>query len=203
MADDIHEVVLADDILEALSSPSASDVWRALSPHGSMVTAAVAAQRAKEGGGGGASTDTQRAAYSGNPVSVPDAPGGQPKALTWDSLGSGEALLDLTDPELPEVITGGIYAVTAVAHATELLNAGATYQATLHLDYFGDDAVCETSGTNDLGPGGPALGLESMVSLACTYYIPAGGVISLTVLLSDGTADRDFNLREAMIQRLS
>jgi hypothetical protein len=83
--------------------------------------------------GGGSQTYQSRASYSGDPVTVTTG-SSSPTNLTWDSLGQGPALLDLTDPAIPTVVTGGIYSVTAIVICNGFLTAGGAFLVGLHLD---------------------------------------------------------------------
>lgn len=139
-------------------------------------------------------TGDQNASYSGSPLS---APNNATTYLTWDSLGAGSALLDLTDPSAPTVLVAGIYSVTASIEDSTAVTVGGGLQVVLHLDHSNQDAVCEAT----YGVGSRADG-RYLTSLNNTFYIPAGGVIAVTIFNADGAVAHDVHLREAIIQRV-
>lgn len=140
------------------------------------------------------SPPTGRSLISGNDVTINDT---QVLALTWDSLDSGSALLNRTSLGAPTVVTAGIYAFTIVIR-TSFITAGAFYIATLELDSNGDDATLDV-------PSPPATAVDTgpKISLAATYYMPAGAIILLKVNNRDGVAARDFSIQAAVVQRIT
>lgn len=129
----------------------------------------------------------------GNAVTIANGATG---SLTWDTKLSGSDLLDLTDPANPAVITAGVYAVT-IRVGNFGLTVGGTFFAEFDLDLNGEDPeVIPTSPPSVAGQTHPTI-VASM-----TYYIPAGGVINVTVGNNDGANAVDFTLF-AVVQRVS
>lgn len=139
------------------------------------------------------SIDSNRSSYLGDPVAIPN---NGMRSLTWDTLGSGQELLDRTNREWPTVKVAGRYAVTAIVAFEDEAIAVGRFHATLHLDQLHEDAVSEETKSE------PTVDGRIVVSLTVTYFVPAGGVISVDVRNFDGALARTFLLREALIQRL-
>ena len=142
----------------------------------------------------GGSSPTARAQYSGLGVSIND---GASANLTWDTLAVGTALLDLTDPANPTVLTAGNYAVSVIFRPSDAMTAGGYYRADLELDEVNDDATLLQD-----SPAATAANTEPEQSLSLTYYIPAGGLINAIVHNHDGASTIHFGLF-GIIQKLS
>lgn len=141
----------------------------------------------------GGAAQTAHELVGGNAVTIPD--GGQTR-LTWNTKILGSDLLDLAAPTAPTVITAGVYAFTAITLPAEPLTAGSSYQALLDVDTDGDDGsayLTVVASASDLTP---------FASVACTYYVPAGGKIVVQVKNND-SVPRDFLLNQATIQRIT
>lgn len=117
--------------------------------------------------------------------------------LPW-SLSSGDSLLDLTTPTDPVIITSGIYAVTVDVQGIALTTGG-TFAVKLLLDGGGDNASVFASSP----PSTTGFGVNPEVSIAMTYYIPAGGRLQVNVENRDGVSDRDFSMNNAIVQRIT
>jgi len=141
----------------------------------------------------GGSAVTSRAEYGGNSVTIANGATG---VITWDTKYLGDDLLDLTDPENPAVIIAGVYIVTVAVASSEPLTAAGEAQIAFDMDNDGDDP-----NTLSTFPGSGAGGMSGSVTIA--YYIPAGGTLHLRVKNFDGASSRDFNLTEAVVQRVS
>jgi hypothetical protein len=146
------------------------------------------------GPGGGSATVTSREQLTGHDVDIDD---GTSANLTWDTSNGPNVLLDRTDISNPVVVAAGVYAVAVIVRGTNL-TAGSRYVAQLNLDANGDDPYVWA----DSAPSS-ALDNDPLLALALTYYIPAGGRITLAVSNEDGASDRNFRLVNASIQRLS
>lgn len=131
-----------------------------------------------------------RATYvTGSRVSVDPAAYVQ---LPW-TQGSGDALLDLTDPSNPTIVAAGVYALSAVFTGIDL-TAGASFYSELDLDSSGEDAEAYA-----VSPA--AAGAATTMALACVYYIPTGGVVQASVENHDSVA-RSFQ-HYAVLQRIT
>lgn len=138
--------------------------------------------------GGGGSQPTTRAQYGGNAVTIAD---GNSASVTWDTKFLGDALLVLTDPANPAIVTAGVYAV-AVTVTASAMTAGGDFVVILNLDNDNDDPTAAGASTDANG-----------CAVTLVYYIPAGGTIVVQVRNHDGAASRDFTLSSAVVQRLS
>jgi hypothetical protein len=147
------------------------------------------------GGGGGTYTPpTGRALFTTNSyVSIAN---GAATALTWDAI-NPQTILDLTDPTFPAVITAGIYAVSVGVGTSDPITVGGYYALDLTV---GGAAAADTNA--DSPPSGAANQTPNTF-IACTYYIPVGGGISLSCRNHDGAAARHFGLFEAAVQRIT
>lgn len=133
----------------------------------------------------------EREQITGDPVTITD---GSSDKLTWDTKDSGTELLDLTDPANPVAVADGIYAVTVEVNAAAI-TVGGFYTVTLALDTAGDDANVTVSSP----PSTAAFGTP-IVSVSLTYFIPAGGVLNVTVDSEDGASSVDYNITLASVQ---
>lgn len=117
-------------------------------------------------------------------------------ALSWGSP-FGTALLSLTVPTAPTVVTAGVYAVTARVLAAASMTAAGFFTASLEMDVNDEDA--------SLIVNSPAAGaglVSPSISLTLVYYVPAAGLITCRVTNHDGVQAIDFSL-SATVQRLS
>lgn len=128
---------------------------------------------------------TARAQYAAAAANVADD---ALKTATWTKT-AGTALLNLTAPTLPTVITAGTYAVSLYVGPTATLTALGSYRATLTLDVDGAAAevVATAYQSADVDAPDPAL------CLALTYYLPAAAVVRFVILNADGAATRSFD----------
>jgi len=116
--------------------------------------------------------------------------------LPWAYL-QGDVLLDLSTPTLPTVIEAGIYAVTLGVQGSAL-TVGGIYQVIFWMDQTGDSAMVVAS-----SPPSVTADPDPEVTVAMTYYVPAGGILEVAVVNGDGVAARDFNLNSAVVQRIT
>lgn len=133
-----------------------------------------------------------REILSGNPTAVGN---GASAALTWNTKDSGSALLDLTTPDAPKIVTAGVYAVTVTVTPAAITAAG-YYTVSLALDSSGDDASVSTT-----SPASAIANTAPVISCGLTYFVPAGGVIAVTVGNFDGANSVNFSLA-AVVQAL-
>lgn len=150
------------------------------------------------GGGGGSSyaPPTARTQYGKTNTTVNNGVTFAP--LAWGARNGGTTdLLNLTVPTLPTVLTGGIYSVTLIAAATTAMTAGGWISTSLEMDQANDDAQLTINS---------ALASASLAGPAClvtmTYYVPAGGIIAVSLSNVDGVQNLAFSF-VAMVQRLT
>lgn len=136
------------------------------------------------------------AEYNGNILT--EIANGAEAYLPLDDIGDGTPLLDLTDPAAPAVLADGYYAATAIVRSSGPLTDGGVYEATLHLDPEDKDAISHFTSA----PPGEA-GLDSFLSPSCTFFIPAGGLITLNIFNADGVAAREFSWDELILVKLT
>ncbi len=148
------------------------------------------------GGGGGLDPATNWLQLSGAPVTFTDNDGG---LLPFGSYGDGNAgLLDLTDPLNPVVMEDGVYAVTAVVRCEGVMAPDGLTRVALLLDRNGKAASAYFTLTgNDA-----ADAQMSFVTPSNTVYIPAGGIIQVTISVGGGGAG-DYRVADVTIQRLA
>jgi hypothetical protein len=147
------------------------------------------------GGGGGGSAPTTRAQYFGNPVSIDN---GDVEPLTWDTLGIGTALLDITDPAAPTIVTAGTYAVSVTVMAAQSMTATGFFNVTFEMDQAGEDP----SNGSISSPTAIVAQSQPVVVQTLVYYVPAGGILGVVVTNEDGAKAVSFEL-SAVVQRLS
>lgn len=137
------------------------------------------------GGGGSFDPVTDQAVYTDpSPYHFPVLQVDGETQIPWE-LSDGAALLDLTDPEFPEVVTTGLYAVTL----NVTLRAGITgqqYYVALYVGSFG--AAYVGAGTIDKTT------LFETPPLAVTYYCAAGDVIQLRATIDGGSPGDDMTV---------
>ncbi len=136
-----------------------------------------------------------RAQYSGNDVSIANGAAG---TLTWDTKVSGTALLNITVPSIPTIVTAGVYAVSVWIAPAAGLTLNGNYEVTLSLDAAGDNAPFD-------GTASPSVAGATVAALELTgvYYIPAGGQITAVLGSNDGVSTRNFAINTAVVQRIS
>lgn len=129
----------------------------------------------------------------GGAVSIGNGAQGAP---TWNTVDSGPALLDLTVPDTPTIITAGVYSV-AVTVAGNTLTLGGKFNASLFLGLAYEHEM-RTSST-------PSNAADNTmdVTLLLVAYLAAGAVVNINVTNQDGVSARNFNLYSAVVQRLS
>jgi hypothetical protein len=138
---------------------------------------------------------TARAQYgTANPQAIGNGAGAY---LTWDTLIAGTALLDITAPAAPTVITAGIYAISAAIAVATPMTAGGYYSFTIEPDATGDDPAIGGD-----SPAAHASDLTPSLNVTAVYYIPAGGTLLAGVHNSDGVNSIDFSLF-AVLQRIT
>lgn len=139
----VGEVVAVDAALDALSSPTSSDVYEALGPYSNDAVAAVAAKRAAAGAGGGGS-QPGITAYTVTPADVVAAPG----SATAHGTATGQTTGVMTYTAIPEGVNGNAVAIVSdVVPSVGALTvevSGSTI--TLHLETDGDSVVLSTFG---------------------------------------------------------
>lgn len=135
---------------------------------------------------GGGSQPVQ-AVYDGNVVTVANNAAG---ALTFDSLSSGTALLDITTPEAPTFLTAGTYAITGGYSASVALTAGG----------FCIGSISSNSASANLPAVHPDL-VGTVVPL--TLIAEAGDPCGLTIINKDGAEARDFALSGFVVVKLA
>jgi hypothetical protein len=109
------------------------------------------------------------------------------------ALFDGSALLDLTDPAAPVIVTAGTYAAT-VAYVTDTtLTVGGYFTGRF---YFGDITL------NDESPAASAVSPSPRLLVPATYYLPADSAVKARVYNFDGAATRGFGFT-LYLQRLS
>ncbi len=129
---------------------------------------------------------TVQAVYQGNAVNIGN---GASANLTWDTLSTGTALLDLTDPANPTFLTDGTYAVTAL--------------------FVGDALTAAGYAAGQLTVAGAALALNETQNPADTWstsgtvVASAGDILDAPVVNEDGVSARNFNIRSAVVVKLA
>jgi hypothetical protein len=117
--------------------------------------------------------------------------------LTWDTLQSGDALLDISTTTAPTIVTAGVYAVAIAVRSEAALTAGASFRVTLDLDRNGENPQWFAT-----GPDGADA--RSYVMMTGVYYQPAGAVIRVTAATSTTPSGaQDFKLYAGVVQRIS
>jgi hypothetical protein len=142
--------------------------------------------------GGGSAAPTTRAIYT------PSAPGvvdiaNDGNAYIPFTLSDGTALLDLTDPAAPVIVTAGTYAVTVAYVVDASMTVGGYFTGRL---YFGDITL------NAESPAASAVSPSPRLLVPTTYYLPADSVVKARVYNFDGAATRGFGFT-LYLQRLS
>jgi hypothetical protein len=143
---------------------------------------------------GGSSAPITREQIAGNPTSIAN---GASVNLPWNVVSSGDALLDLTTPAAPTIVTAGTYAVSVEVDPVASMTAAGWFSVSLTLDSGGEAAAM--NGTSP--PASASLDMPGL-SVSLTYYIPAGGTIVVRVHNGDGVSAIDFVLF-GIVQRLS
>jgi hypothetical protein len=118
--------------------------------------------------------------------------------LNWVSNGSGDELFNLTAPKAPVVITPGIYAVSALVRPSTLMAEGSQFEATLHMDPGGEDAIAKATSalaTADFP--------QPSVTVSLTFYMPASATMRIGLVHNDPTTDAAFIIEEVGVQRIS
>lgn len=129
-----------------------------------------------------------QAVYTGNNVSVADA---ATDPLTFDTLASGTALLNITAPAAPTFLTAGTYAVSVVFTGDALTAAG-----------YAVGAV--TSGAT----GGFSFGAGYTQSPPDTFgasgvcVAAAGDTLAAELTSHDGASARNFSIAAAVVVKL-
>jgi hypothetical protein len=139
-------------------------------------------------------TVTAHATYGGNNVSVPNTGTGTP--LTWDTLQAGSALLDLSVPTLPTIVTAGAYAVTVVTTPQSSMTDGKAYVFRLSSDTAPGLLVYQTVAIED------SLDFDAHAALTLVYYFTAGSTLDVQVQQADAGAI-NFPLEVAYVQRFA
>lgn len=145
-------------------------------------------------GGSSSTATTDHEGLNGSAVNVAN---GAAKTFTWAYV-LGSALLDLTVPTAPTIVTAGVYAISVCAHPSADLTAGGAWELELSPD-------------TDIGLPPTALGTAAAstarprpyITVGMTWYLPAGTAIYAYAHNYDGAATRTFGIFDAMVQRLS
>ena len=139
---------------------------------------------------GGGSGSEYSYAFSDMPVSVPN---GESAPLSWTS-GTSPKLLDLTTPTAPAVTASGIYLVTVSVLPSAPITVTGLYTALLELDQSGaDKRALATS------PASLAAATQPAVVVTAAYYIPEGGIVTMTISNLDGASAVDFEMGDGSI----
>lgn len=144
------------------------------------------------GSGGGGST--AREILLGGAVTVP---GSSDNLLTFDTVVSGDTLVDQSDLSHPAIVDAGPYSISIVASPSAPMTAGDAYEVLLSLDASGENAPISGGATASAQEGFPK------VPLTLAYYIPAAGTITVDVFNLTASTSYDFNLVSCVIQRIS
>lgn len=147
-------------------------------------------QQWEPGASGTSSAVTERAEYRALEQAMPLSNG----QFAWTQVpGDAEhtALLDLTDPANPTIITAGVYAFTVYARPNAT-SPGKFASLQLSLDDTGFGWL-----TGDTAP----LDVRGYVNTAMTVWLPAGAVVT-TYFFQDDVADAEFIALMA-VQRIS
>jgi hypothetical protein len=165
---------------EEIAGPSGSPVTVSTFP--AEVRARVNAAELPSLSGGSSAVDLPRSEYRASSQAMPSANG----SFSW-SLGpsTGFEALDLTDPENPTVVQGGIYALT-LAIQSDARYVGKFARVMLSADDTGYGWVAGDVAPLDIG--GSAQGLGCSI----TVYLPAGAVVT-TYFSQDVAADTAFS----------
>ena len=123
--------------------------------------------------GGSGSSPVKRAWFRGPQAAV--ASGFRPLPFVY-SLGDTD-IFDLTDPTTPLALAAGTLAVTINVCAVVSTGTftGHSFYAELDLDENNDDATASATGSLDIGD--LAASTAAQISIACTYFVPAGGTV--------------------------
>lgn len=146
--------------------------------------------------GGGSQPVTREQFHAAGSVTIANGANG---VLTWAKSTGGTALVDLTDPAAPAIVTAGTYAVAVRVNPAGALTVGGCYVVKLELDANGEDPEIDVTSA----AASAANFAVPQVGNWLTYYIPAGGVIVVTVANLDGVASVDYQLAFAAVQRLA
>lgn len=113
-----------------------------------------------------------------------------PTLLTWDNA-AGTEIVDLSDLTQPVVLEDGVYAVSC--YIVGQLSNGEQLEVTLTLDPDGASpfVIATAVATNPV--------TSPKVPLAMTYFIPAGGKITVSVNGNAGT----YSLDSAVVQKIT
>lgn len=161
---------------------------------GDVLTQQADGTFAPAAGGGGSSTE--HATYRGNNVSIPNS--GAATSLTWDTLVSGDALLDLSVPTAPTIVTGGVYVVTVNTFPASGMADDKAYGVNLFVNGGEVDQILlkETRAVED------SFDFDTWCAMSVAYLLAAGSFLTVQVQQADAGAV-NFALNGAYIQRLS
>ena len=118
-------------------------------------------------------------------------------ALPWNIKSAGDDLLDFTDHAAPTVKEAGTYAISAFIAPVDPMTAGGSYVGYLDIDQAGPDYEVGQSAAAVAGE------LQPNVTVAATWYLHAGAVVTISVKNLDGGADRHFQVNTALVQRIA
>jgi hypothetical protein len=156
---------------------------------------ALSPTSSRSSGGSSYTAPITRALYTGNAVTVAN---GANAYLTLNTKNSGTALLNISVPDTPTVVTAGVYAVTVEFQPQDVLTTGGHYNAHLGLDAGGDNPDVQVD-----SPVSTAASNAPQVCIAVTYYLPAGSEIAVRLWNYDGTASVPYAIGAFVIQRIS
>ncbi len=141
----------------------------------------------QEGGGG---SQPVQAGYSGDDTAIAY---GDAASLTWDTLVSGDDLLDRTDPTTPLVLADGWYAITVLAESSAALTVGGKALLTVS-----SDAQPVSAYTWMLSSNAAAYGSGTLVC-----FLGAGSNVVAQVFNLDGAVSRNFGIEGAIVVKLA
>jgi hypothetical protein len=135
-----------------------------------------------ETGGAVAAAELLRAVYDNSSAASAVAYGVR-TALDFGTLGTGDALFDLTDPTAPTIVADGVYAITAVVNFAEAgVTAGSLIIVEMEFDPDGLDIdACNYFVVNASGGG-------FYGSVSNTWFLAVGTPISVTARHFDAIA---------------
>ena len=141
-------------------------------------------------GGSSAAPSSAQGQYTGNDVSINN---NASAVLTFDTLSSGTAQLNISVPGSPTIVTAGVYAISAYVRGTSLSVAG-NFRANLALGLGVIQAYA--------APASAAVPTVDM-GLTLVSVCAAGSPVAITVLSEDGSSARNFKIVLAVVQRIS
>lgn len=144
------------------------------------------------GGGGGSTAREQLRDDTGTSVA-----NGASQAISFGASISGTALVDLTDPVNPTIVTTGVYAIACFVAPSTAMTVGGNFDSFLTVDVDG-----EAAGSGMTSSLATTLQPSPWSESAVTYYLSVGVRLNITITNNDGVAAVTFN-PYTVIQRIS